>query len=92
MLLFLFRVSGHSMEPTLKEGQILFASLLPYLFFKPKVGDVVVFKDEGKVFIKRIKKLEREKYFLTGDNKSDSLDSRKIGWIDRENILGKVLL
>jgi len=79
------------MEPTIKNGERVFVSNIPYLFLKPKVGDLVGFKKEKKVFIKRIIKIDRGKYFVKGDNKKDSMDSRKMGWVDRREILGKVI-
>lgn len=91
MLLSIFRVSGHSMEPTLTPGQIVLGSSLFYFFVQPAVGDLVLFRYNGKIFVKRVEKINVEKYSITGDNKNDSLDSRKIGWITKKEILGKVL-
>lgn len=91
MLLSRFKVSGHSMEPAIPAKSTLLASSVPYIFRKPNVGDVVVFKSLGKIFVKRIEKKEGQQYFLAGDNMSDSLDSRKLGWVRREDILGKVV-
>ncbi len=114
------------MEPTLLQGQNVLVSSMPFLFSKPKVGDIVVVKYSGhrhsgdqakpetpespplphgakrfwtsqnderdKLFIKRITKIDKERYFVSGDNKNDSLDSRRIGWILKKDIVGKVLL
>ncbi len=91
MLLSIFRVSGHSMEPTIIQGHFVMVSVIPYLFYNPQVGDIVVFQRNGKMLIKRVEKKEDAKYFLVGDNRNDSLDSRKIGLVDRQNILGKVI-
>lgn len=91
MLLSRFKVVGHSMEPTILSGTILLVSSIPYLFKQPKLGDIVVFKVLEEKFVKRIKKNEGRRYFLAGDNTTDSLDSRKLGWVRREDILGKVL-
>lgn len=90
LLLSRFVILGKSMEPAFFQNQTIIASSIPYIFSEPKIGDVVVFKDE-KVFLKRIEKIKEGKYFLTGDNKKNSLDSRKIGWIVRQKILGKVI-
>lgn len=83
------------------QGQSVLVSNIPYLFSKPKNGDIVVFKKEPafakassgkeKIFIKRIARIAGQKYFITGDNKNDSLDSRGLGWIRRQDILGKVI-
>ena len=43
-----FRVSGHSMEPVLCDGQIVWASTWAYKFTEPRLGDVVVFRDPGQ--------------------------------------------
>lgn len=77
------------MTPTIKEGSEVLVSGVPYLFSKPKVGDAVAFRSLNKVLIKRIKKVRSDHYLLEGDNMSDSLE---VGWIDRKNILGKVII
>ncbi len=76
------------MQPGIKEGETVFASSLPYLFSKPKVGDIVVFTWLNRTLIKRIKKIKSNHCLLEGDNLSDSL---KIGWINKKEIIGKVL-
>jgi nickel-type superoxide dismutase maturation protease len=91
LLLTKFRITGHSMEPTIKSKQMVLASGLFYLFKKPRIGDIVAFREKDKVFIKRIQRVVRDKYFLTGDNREDSLDSRKFGFISQEQILGKII-
>lgn len=91
MFLSRFIVEGHSMEPTIFAKSTLLVSSIPYIFGEPKVGDVVVFKNYGKKLVKRIQKKEGRKYFIIGDNTNDSLDSRKIGWVKKEDILGKVI-
>ena len=114
------------MEPTLLHGQTILVSNIPFLFLKPKIGDIVVIKnkhptrhsgersdsrissqsvkpigrfwpsqndgDNNKYLVKRITKVDGEKYFVSGDNKNDSLDSREFGWISKGDILGKVIL
>lgn len=88
MLLRKFKIQGHSMEPTIKNGSEILVSNIPYLFSKPKTGDIVVFNNFNKVMIKRIKKIKSDHYFLEGDNTSDTLD---VGWIGRKDILGKII-
>ena len=94
------------MEPTLKSGSFVLVSSIPYLLVNPKVGDIIAFKKENKIFIKRIAKINPsrhsaelsrspssgKKYFVKGDNEKDSLDSRKLGWIEMKNIVGKVII
>ena len=91
MLLYRFIISGHSMEPTLFSGETVLVSSLPFLFSSPKIGDIVAIKNKEKIFIKRIAKINREKYFVKGDNIRDSLDSRKVGRILKKEIVGKVI-
>ena len=87
MILGKFRVLGHSMEPYLKQGdEVLALGFLPI-----KVNNVVVFKHDSKILIKRIGKISDGKYFLVGDNKGDSLDSRKFGEIKKSDIMGRVV-
>lgn len=82
-----FKVSGHSMEPYLREDDEVIA--LGFLRIKEK--NVVVFKYNSKIFIKRVEKIFDKKYFVTGDNKDDSLDSRKFGGIKKSDIMGRVV-
>jgi len=76
------------MEPTIKEGSFFISSNLIYKFIQPKIGDVIVFRNENKNIIKRILKIENEKYFISGDNLKDS---KKFESIRKQDILGKVI-
>lgn len=80
------------MTPTYSEGDNVIVSSLPLLFAKPKKRDVVVFEKFNRFYIKRIDKMEKGKYFLVGDNKSDSFDSRRFGSVKRDQIKAKVIL
>lgn len=64
-----------------------------YIFSEPKVGDVIVFRNivPPFIFCKRIKKITHDKVWVEGDNKEKSIDSRKFGFVDKKNIIGKVL-
>ena len=88
LLLARFKISGHSMLPTLKPGQSVLASSLPFMLNSPKINDLIIFKSNKKLIIKRIKSMENEKYKVVGDNKADSKD---FGLIDKSKILGKVI-
>ncbi|MBI4089233.1 MAG: S26 family signal peptidase [Candidatus Levybacteria bacterium] len=79
------------MEPTLKNGDIVLVNRLAYLLAKPHMGDIIAIKREKYSIIKRIKVITREKIFVVGDNKKDSLDSRKLGFVNRKKIIGKVI-
>ncbi len=79
------------MEPNLFNNQTVLTSSIPFIFSKPKSGDVVVFKVDDRIYVKRVKEIKNQKFFLIGDNNRDSLDSKKIGWISKQQILGKVV-
>lgn len=79
------------MYPTFKSDDIVLVNKLSYFLNKPKIEDVVVLKRE-KYIIKRIKKIDGGRFFVVGDNKKESTDSRKFGWIGKKDILGKVVL
>lgn len=86
-----YKVSGHSMEPTLKNGQIVWVNQWYYPINKIMVGDTVIFEQNGKELIKRVAKIKGDQVFVTGDNKNDSQDSRNFGLIEKKKISGKVL-
>ncbi len=76
------------MLPTLKPGQ----NLISFNWFvKPKNKDIVIIKMEGKMMVKRINKINSHSFFIQGDNKKGSTDSRSFGWIKRDQIIGKVI-
>ena len=76
------------MEPNFYAGQTVLVSGVPYLFSPPKVGHVIVFSNQAKKIIKRIRKIEGKKYLMVGDNKNDS---RNFGFVERSKIVGKVI-
>lgn len=80
------------MEPTLKSGDIVWVNNWAYVFKKPRIGDIVVFKKSDKELIKRITTISGSGVFLSGDNKTDSYDSRNFGKISNTMILGKVII
>ena len=83
-------VSGHSMQPGLKEGGRIVVFRWSYAFSQPRIGDVVVFSgSDGKSYVKRITATASKKEFsVEGDNKSDS---KKLPPINRKAIIGKVV-
>ncbi|NSK13527.1 signal peptidase I [Dorea phocaeensis] len=129
------RVSGHSMETTLSDGDNLIVDKLSYRFKDPKRYDIVVFPykyEENTYYIKRIIGLPGEtvqvidgyeyidgqqltsdiygaeimdspgiaaepitlgedEYFVLGDNRNHSSDSRDpgVGILHREDLIGK---
>lgn len=88
--LFKFKIKGNSMNPTFKSGDAVLVNRLAYFFGTPKVGNIIVLKRQ-KYIIKRITAIKKEQVFVIGDNKKESTDSRKFGWIDRKEIVGKVI-
>ena len=78
------------MSPAFKSGDTVLVNKLSYFLNRPNIGDVVVLRQK-KFIIKRIAKIEGGKYFVTGDNKKESTDSKSFGWINREEIVGKVI-
>ena len=93
MILRRFKVSGNSMEPALKHGQQVIGEKLTYYFRNPKCGDLAVVRHPNKniLIIKRITGITGEKYFVEGDNKNASDDSRQFSFISRKNILYRVI-
>lgn len=86
--LFIRRVSGDSMSPTLTDGQLVICSSL----FKPKLNKVIVVSHNNYEKVKRLKKIEQETVFVEGDNLSSSTDSRVFGPIQYSQIIGRVIL
>lgn len=82
------------MRPALKNNDVVLVNKFSYIFNKPKIGDLVVLKRKQYI-IKRIAKINPSadggKFFVLGDNVKASTDSRYFGWIDRKEIIGKVI-
>lgn len=86
-----FIISGNSMYPTLRPGQSVVSSNWHYFFRKPKKGDIVVLKQNGRFIVKRLQKASGRHIFVVGDNQKESTDSREYGAIDKKNLIGKVV-
>ncbi len=128
-----YRVSGHSMEPALEDGDTVLVNRVVYRFSQPKRLDLAVFRarDGSRLYLKRIiglpgetvqiqdgrvyingtpldlpgglseaglagmadvpTELGENEYFLLGDNRSSSEDSRfeNIGNVSLDQIVGK---
>ena len=135
-----FKIPSGSMIPTLLIGDHILVCKFYYKLFKPKRGDIIVFKypqDTHKDFIKRViglpgevimiknkkvyingkpldepyvvysknpsfylpmrdnfgpVKIPKDSYFMMGDNRDKSLDSRFWGFLPKDLILGKALI
>jgi len=89
-----YKISGSSMLPTLKTGDMVLVNKVAYWFSSPKKNDIVAVRDprDGKTLIKRIIKIEENSYFVQGDNKNSSTDSRVFGMIKKTDIIGNVVI
>ena len=80
-----FKVAGHSMEPIFShDDKILVKSFL----FNLKIGDVVVFREGNKDYLKRITAASKNSFTLSGDNKNHSSTHT----INRRQVKGKFLM
>ncbi len=84
-----FKIRDESMLPTLKPGDYLFVNKFSKKLF---TMDIIVFKHDDKFLVKRIEKIFGDKIFVIGDNTSSSTDSRTLGYIDKNSVVGKVLM
>ncbi len=87
----IFTVHGNSMHPTLHPGQDVLSFNWAYLGKKPKAGDIVVIKMNGREMIKRIQTIRDRDIFVIGDNKDESTDSRDFGPVKMNQVVGKVI-
>lgn len=89
----IIHIVGKSMFPVLIQGDRVLVNKAVYWFARPCIGDIVACKDprNGNILIKRITKREGGTYFVEGDNKRESTDSRAFGWIKKKDIIGKVI-
>ena len=97
-------VQGTSMEPTLREGQILVLQKSAYWIDDPQNGDIVVVQHGTEKYIKRIvacpgevppgedEILQEGRYYIMGDNRAVSVDSRSFGAISKDLILGRIII
>jgi len=90
------KISGHSMMPLINHGYWILINL-NIDADDLRLNEIILLEDptNKELLIKRIDsiniKTEKEFYVL-GDNKADSYDSRKFGYIKKESIIGKAVL
>ncbi|MGJ3251302.1 MAG: nickel-type superoxide dismutase maturation protease [Elainellaceae cyanobacterium] len=90
-----FRVTGISMVPLLRPDEEVLVDLNAYRHASPRLGDIVVAEHPhrpGFRLIKRIVSIDGDHgyYFLEGDNRSESTDSRTFGSVSAAHIIGQV--
>lgn len=84
-------VAGNSMAPTLLAGD----TVLVHWGAAPRVGRIVVAgwpAHPGVMVVKRVLRHEGDLWWLSGDNPSESEDSRAHGGVPKEAVRGRVLL
>ena len=81
------------MAPTLNQGDWVVVRWRPRRK-KLEVGNIVVIEREdqpGIQYIKRITKIEKKRFWVEGYNSEPSIDSRSWGFLNRKEIIGKLL-
>ena len=78
------------MLPNYKDRDKVIVNRWVYIFQKPKINDVIIIYKK-KTMIKRIKEVKNNRFFVVGDNLSQSTDSRDFGLVEKKYILGKVV-
>lgn len=71
------------MEPIFYEGD----HVLTFNWTEPKFGDVVVFKKNETLYLKRISGFNKNSLLVSGDSKASS----NIGKVAKDEIIGKVI-
>lgn len=81
------------MYPIINSGDQVIISSYHYLIKSPKIGDIVacLMPQDNRVIVKRISEIKSGRYFVLGDNYSNSTDSRQFGWLSKKSLLGKVI-
>lgn len=85
--MFVRRVVGNSMLPTLPAGTLVIVRNK-----QPVRGDLVVARLGNREVIKRAAKVGNGRVFLVGDNSDESTDSRQLGPVLKNDILGVVIM
>ena len=85
-------IAGDSMAPTLKSGDCVLVNKLPQ---ETVSGDIVMVVSHDKRLVKRVtgvrKSEEISMFWVEGDNKENSVDSRNFGEVNSHLIEGKAV-
>lgn len=88
------RVVGESMLPLLQPGDEILLDPFAYQKSSPQINDIIVTQhplQPNLSIVKRINGInDGDRYFVTGDNRKASTDSRHWGSIKSSDIIGKV--
>ena len=98
-----FSIPSGSMSPTLVAGDYILVDTWRYSDIDPQVDDLIIFESPGNPGTKYVKrvvgvpgdtvgrwKIGPNEFFVLGDNRDNSRDSRHFGPVPRENISGRV--
>jgi phage repressor protein C with HTH and peptisase S24 domain len=75
------------MMPTIEPGKLLVASRTS----KIKKGNLVIAKVDEREIVKRVSEVKHSKIYVLGDNSNASTDSREFGWLNKSQIIGKII-
>jgi phage repressor protein C with HTH and peptisase S24 domain len=85
----LARVTGRSMEPTLREGDLL----LVLYGARPRLGSIVVARlPDRPVAVKRLTMRVDEGWWLERDNPTEGVDSWEVGAVADVDVLGRAMV
>jgi nickel-type superoxide dismutase maturation protease len=92
-MLRIIKVSGDSLSPTIREGDFVLVSKIPFLLNSPRAGDVIVFNHP--IYGTLIKRIDQAlqggaSFFVLGSDEF-SVDSRQFGPIGKDTLIGKVI-
>lgn len=89
----LLKIHGDSLFPDYQEGDFVLVSKIPFLFFAPRIGQVIAFHlPPYGTLIKRIDQVleDGDAFFVIGSHPY-SVDSRQFGPVRRRSIIGRVI-